>query len=69
MKDRDIRFMERMLATGEKFIEQMAEARRRDLIGDWNGTNRHQTLKQDVAEFVDWQQRRVDNAKAERSQP
>lgn len=59
MTPSDRRRLERLVKTCDRLIDQMADAEMRGLIGDWNAASTRSSLRHDLAEFHDWQLRRL----------
>ena len=59
MNTKDIRRLERMVAAAYALADRMGECQRAGLIGEWNGTNRTATLRDDIKELAGWFEQRV----------
>lgn len=63
MKAADAKQFERMLATCDKLIQQIDDARRRGSLGDWQASSLR-PLRSDLVEFLDWQSRKLADLKS-----
>ncbi len=65
MNSKDIRRLKRMVAAAYALADRMADCQRAGLVGEWNGTNRSATLREDVKELAGWFERRIAEAESD----
>lgn len=65
MKPSDLRRLERVIALADRLIDALDDARMRGVVGDWLNNGRR--LRDDLAEFHDWQARRLETERSPKS--